>query len=293
MIRGALPILVLLTAILGSTGWAANLLINGDFETPPYGVPEVPGWNWWGASADDLFDGVFDSTWNVPPPCSPTDPSNYGPHGGLYFLGKYYKPYTCIPPGPSRRGALYQIVGGLTPGTTYYAQAWFATHHPHGGGAGFRLGIDPNPGPNPSKQTVWDPPLDPIWGDKFGYSEGTYRKLEASVTAGESGAVAVWLQYTMTTNNVSEPQIVQGIDAAGEPVGQIRRGRSAFDFHLARQRRGVAVPHLACEVRVILRDRVKVVLGVVAVFVRRAVDVGGWRRVDRAVRTAGGGAWRV
>ena len=209
MIRGALPILVLLTAILGSGGWAANLLINGDFETPPYGVPEVPGWNWWGASADDLFDGVFDSTWNVPPPCSPTDPSNYGPHGGLYFLGKYYKPYTCIPPGPSRRGALYQIVGGLTPGTTYYAQAWFATHHPHGGGAGFRLGIDPNPGPNPSKQTVWDPPLDPIWGDKFGYSEGTYRKLEASVTAGESGAVAVWLQYTMTTNNVSEPQIVQ------------------------------------------------------------------------------------
>ncbi len=201
--------LCLVLAIAAGPCWGVNLLVNGDFETPPYGSVVVPGWNYWGASAEDLFDGVFDSSWNVPPPCSPTDPSNYGPHGGSYFLGKYFKPYTCIGKSGGKRGALYQIVEGLTLGKTYYAQAWFATHHPHGGGAGFRLGIDPNPGTNPSPQTVWAPPRDPIWGDVFAYSEATYRKLEAAATVGDSGSVAVWLQYTTTENTVTEPQIVQ------------------------------------------------------------------------------------
>ena len=84
--------------------------------------------------------------------------------------------------------------------------------------------------------------------------------------------------------------------ASTQPASQslvIRRWRPAAHLRLASSRSGVAALHLAREVSVILRRRKVVVFGLVAVLVRRAVDVGGRRAVGRPVRTAAGRARRI
>jgi len=189
-----------------------NLLTNGGFETG-----DLPGWANWGAGAVDLFDGVFDNTWNNPAPeCGGV--ATFGPHGGTYYLGRYKAaPQSCAGAIRGTLGAVFQTVSGLTPGTELYAQAFFASHHPHGGGADVRIGLDPDyvqpPPPDqgtPSPTTIWAPEPSPTGNPVFAYSESAYSKLEtARAVVGPSGTMTIWVQYEMTENTVSEAQIVQ------------------------------------------------------------------------------------
>lgn len=207
---------ILLAGCTSGPASGENLLSNPGFEEPWNGDKyAIPSWNWWGAHDSDLFEGVFDSTWHSPAE-QPGWPTNYGPFGGSQYLAQWYGPQPIYPAGGGKFGGVRQTIEGLTVGTNYYAQCWFATHHPHGGGAGLRLGLDPSfvdPEPQqagtPSANTVWSPPID-LGVDKFAYSEAAYSKLNVGpVAVDASGRMTVWLQYIMTSNNVSQPQIVQ------------------------------------------------------------------------------------
>jgi len=190
-----------------------NKLTNGGFETG-----SLTGWTNWGAGEVDLFDGVFNNTWNNPPATGCGGISTFGPYGGTYYLGRYKpQPGPCAGGLSNSLGAVFQTVTGLTPGTELYAQAFFASHHPHSGGADVRIGLDPDyvqPAPpdqgTPSSSTVWAPELWPTGTPRFDYSESAYKKLEtAKAVVGASGNMTVWVQYEMTGNNVTEAQIVQ------------------------------------------------------------------------------------
>src|ERR1700751_2395985 len=88
-----------------------------------------------------------------------------------------------------------------------------------------------------------------------------------------SSAAVIRICARASTTSLSrrESQIVQGVHAAAYPVGRVRRWRTAVHLEPA-DRRGVIAPlHLALQERVVLRRRVVLVLGVIAVLIRRAV----------------------
>lgn len=197
-------------------GAAANLLANGDFETGPYGYDNryiMTGWTQVAASDIHVFDGIFDATWNVPPP-SPNWLSNFGPHTGTYYLGRYYGTQPITPGGPGLDGMVFQQITGLTPGATIYGSCWVATHLPNGGGV--RLGFDtdyvvdplqtPPPGPTPT--TVWVPAV-VNQVNNYAMSEGAYSKIQGSAPVGASGNMTIWVQYKTAPNNIADVQIVQ------------------------------------------------------------------------------------
>lgn len=193
---------------------AQNLLINGDFETGPYGDKDnITGWVSVAADEISKFDGIFDWTWKNPPP-NPAWPTNYGPHSGSYYLGRYYGTPPYEPGGPGLQGLVYQQVTGLTPGQTLYGSLWLATHLPNGGGV--RIGFDTDyvpdpealPPPGPSATTVWFPPvINEV--NAWDLSEGKYKKLQGEAVVGSSGNMTVWVQYTTVTNDIADAQIVQ------------------------------------------------------------------------------------
>lgn len=214
----ALCAAVLASCWLGTTAGAENLLANPGFEDPPYGSQTVPGWTNWSTdlSSWHYYDGVFDASWQSPPE-QPGWPSNYGPHGGTYYLGRYYRP--ADPSTGWLKGAVYQRFTDRTPGETLYGQCWIAAHHPHGAaaGCGVRIGLDPAFDPavdtGPTDEVVWDPPKDVQGRDVFGFFESAYGKIQTSAAVGGAGSMTLWLQYSMADNNISEPQIVHVDDA--------------------------------------------------------------------------------
>src|ERR1700743_3530097 len=87
-----------------------------------------------------------------------------------------------------------------------------------------------------------------------------------------SSAAVIRIRARASTTSLSwrESQIVQGVHAAAYPVGRVWRWRTAVHLEPA-DRRGVIAPlHLALQELWVLRGRLVLVLGVIAVLIRRA-----------------------
>src|ERR1035441_11046686 len=90
-------------------------------------------------------------------------------------------------------------------------------------------------------------------------------------SANSATVISTWARAFNERSRL-ESQIVQGVDAAAEPVGHARGLRTSVELHLAHQPGVIAVlSHLVLEVFVILRNGVEVVFAAVAVLIRRAV----------------------
>src|ERR1700756_3107076 len=99
-----------------------------------------------------------------------------------------------------------------------------------------------------------------------------------------AAVIRICARASTTSLSWRESQIVQGVHAAAYPVGRVWRWRTAVHLEPA-DRRGVIAPlHLALQERVVLRRRVVLVLGVIAILIRRAVTsrCGPGRRVRRS-----------
>ena len=233
-------------------GAAPNLLTNPSFEEGWHGAfpTDDPnplkqyaptGWMNAGAQPWQYFQGVFDATWKNPP-CDPSWPSALPPIDGSYALGHWFPPQDstkCEYDNQHMDGRshyIYQTVTGLTPNTTYYLTAYYATQHPHFWGM-FRMVALPQT--YDAQSGTFDPPLNEIYPiytplEEGGYmrrfaapaetgstswpyftahwagSDEKWSKLTCDIRLGENqNAVTVFLAYLCSSNNIAEPQYVQ------------------------------------------------------------------------------------
>ncbi len=118
-------------ALTASPLFAANLLVNGDFETygAGFGNPAagdttyVPGWTIWQPRTSQKTIGLVG-----------TDSYNGGsaPHSGNYAFTCYSK--------SSWSGGVYQEVA-VTPGTMYQLDGWWKGYSDSGGGYWVEVGV--------------------------------------------------------------------------------------------------------------------------------------------------------
>lgn len=200
------------------------------------------------AEAWAQWQGVYDSTWQNPP-CNLAFPApvHYAVDG-TKFLGSWalpdrdYTGTTCVTDGHGSRNAyVYQTINDLLPNTTYYMSAWYATQHPQFWGL-FRLQVVPqvydsvagtydplvtyanvNPirpcrigtdgQPHVISYTEWvAAPADDITtgGQSYAGSDEKWSKISLKFTTGSTqNAASAFVQYQMSSANISENQYVQ------------------------------------------------------------------------------------
>lgn len=241
----------LLAALLACPALAApNLLTNPSFEDgyhgafptgdpDPYKQYAPTGWTNPGTQAWQYFQGVFDGTWKNPS-CDPAWPSALAPFDGSYALGHWFPPQSGCEYDTEHMGGrssyVYQTVTGLTPGTTYYYSAYYATQHPHGWGM-FRMVCLPQDydevggtftpelneiypiftpieengylrrtaAPAETESAVW-----PYFTAHWAGSDERWSKITGQVTLDATqDSVTLFLAYLASSNNISEPQYCQ------------------------------------------------------------------------------------